>query len=71
VNVIRGTFRPWVVVALIVWMVGVGIAVLFRGSGVRTIIDNRGTGNDWPWEAIWLLGILVIIAIGFLTRKRA
>ncbi len=72
-NALRGTLRPWVVVALIGWMIGVGIPIIFRGGGVRSILQcgEDPACGDWPWGAIWVVGCLVILTIGFLTRKRA
>jgi hypothetical protein len=69
------TFRPWIAVALVAWMIGVGIPVIFRGGNVSTIIDCPNVGGsscgptDLPWEALWLAGTLAIIAIGSVSRK--
>lgn len=74
-NTIRGTLRPWVVVALLAWMIGVGIPIVFRGGSVRTIINCIGdpcrVQGDLPWEAIWVAGCLVILTVAVLTRKRS
>jgi hypothetical protein len=73
VNVIRGTLRFWVLMALIGWMVVVGIPIIFSGGGVRGIArcaDDPTCGAP-PWEVTWVVGIVVILAIGFLTRSRA
>jgi hypothetical protein len=73
VNVIRGTLRFGVVVALIGWMVVIAIPIVFSGGGVRNLsfcADDPSCGAP-PWGAIGVVGIVVILAIGFLTRFRA
>jgi hypothetical protein len=73
VNAIRGTFRPWVVVALIGWTIAIAIPIIFQGGSVRAIragADQPGSGG-LPWVEVWLVGILVILVVGFLARKRA
>jgi hypothetical protein len=69
---VRDTFRPAVLLVLVTWMILIGIPVIFRGGSVRSIITcSDPRCGDLPWEAIWLVGCLAIVAVGFLTRKRA
>ena len=73
-NAIRGTVRLWVVVALIGWTIAIAIPIIFQGGSVRGILNCVGdpcqVRGGWPWEWILVVGCLVILAIGFLTRKR-
>ncbi len=74
-NAIRGIVRTYVVIALLIWTFLIGIPIIFQGGNVSTIIDSPdgSTAGDHglPWATIWVVGVLVILTIGFLTRKRA
>ena len=74
-NAIRGIFRAYVVIALVIWTTLVGIPIIFQGGNVSQILEvpegSTASGDHGlPWVTIWVVGVLVILAIGFLTRKR-
>jgi hypothetical protein len=70
VNTIRSTLQPSVVVVLIGWTI-VRIPIIFLKASRP---DCQSTGclrAAWQWFVVWVVGCLVFLAIGFLTRKRA
>ena len=68
-NTIRSTLQPSVVVVLIGWTIVLIPIVLF--NALRPYCESSHCLEAaWEWFVVWVLGCLVFLAIGFLTRKR-
>jgi hypothetical protein len=69
VNTIRGTLQPSVVVVLIGWSI-VLIPIILVNATDPYCEFTHCLEAAWEWFVVWVLGCLVFLAIGFLTRKR-
>ena len=70
--------RPRVALVLTSWMVLTGFMAISSGGGVAVCLHSPELppeevvcrGHDFPWEEVWLVGTLAIIAVGVVSRKR-
>ena len=71
---LQSIFRGWVIALLVLWTGVVVVMQIFKGGSIRSIQacpDPSGGEQIWVVWAGWLVGCLVIVGLGYLTRRRA